>query len=696
MISIPPCVQPAQRGGAGRQVAGPVAAFLATLVGGIVLGHSVAGTGTAVGRIAQATATPAPAVGPFPAMPNPVHLPILNFEDDYEACQSQIAVQNIGDEAGKAILIVWGDSTVCAPTCAGPLAVSCSALVRPGAAWSFEPGAIPVGAKSAVVYSFNARSLRDIGEGRTGDDLVADVICGALRSALPGECDHYTSLRNAYNTGDVFAGIPLSRAYGPAITAEVRRTCRGDVNKVVTAASSYTGVAGSNFGGFDRVFHVSSYHATFVYGDRTGTHTVLYVQNGGDRCASVALWLQSQDECRRSSLCRTLMLAQGVSATVDVADCAGPDWSGNVWINSTEPLAIAVDVIGHDGLMTYTAVPADLRYAFDQPPLFTEGSPVAYAPLVLNPAEGWDTRIHVQNLSSEVTAWVRVSFLDGKGARVGSVQSGRLCPRGDGTFALTAVTGSTTWHAGTARVESWQGTDAQGMPGPPPNISAVAEITHRPGPSGQPSPDRVAYNLLSEKQTFDWPSGHDGPGIESGAAVLAIPNLSNAADQSGARTEIAVANVVPQPGATNVAVLLFDQNGVVGVQCRQLQQLEVAYLHLGEWRHVSPDFIGSAIISATTWRHPVYDLRGQVVRSLVGLAAAVVQFDAPSGDGSADLAGDESSATTGVAVRDVGRHFAATLTAAAGGAPCPPLPSAIPTATPDPVRPIYLPRVVTR
>jgi riboflavin kinase/FMN adenylyltransferase len=77
----------------------------------------------------------------------------------------------------------------------------------------------------------------------------------------------------------------------------------------------------------------------------------------------------------------------------------------------------------------------------------------------------------------------------------------------------------------------------------------------------------VGYNLLAEGEAFDWDAGRGSGGTTSGSGVIAIPALSKADNTSGTTSEIAIANLVPQPGFTDFAVLLFDQNGLVDYVC---------------------------------------------------------------------------------------------------------------------------------
>jgi len=117
--------------------------------------------------------------------------------------------------------------------------------------------------------------------------------------------------------------------------------------------------------------------------------------------------------------------------------------------------------------------------------------------------------------------------------------------------------------------------------------------------------EAIAYNLLSEPQAFDWPTGSGGGGTESGIGVLAVPGLVRNASESGVASELAVANLVAAPGWTDVAVWIYDRNGLVDVACRRLAASEVEYIDLRQSPQLTTGFLGSAIVSALAWEHPV-------------------------------------------------------------------------------------------
>ncbi len=105
-----------------------------------------------VPALASPERSPAPQAGPAAVDPNrwlgiDVQLPALDMAVDRTDCQTWIDIQNAGDDAAKALLLVWGDSGSCTSPAAGPIDVECTGLIRPGASWRVPPGQIPAGSR---------------------------------------------------------------------------------------------------------------------------------------------------------------------------------------------------------------------------------------------------------------------------------------------------------------------------------------------------------------------------------------------------------------------------------------------------------------------------------------------------------------------------------------------------------------------
>lgn len=71
----------------------------------------------------------------------------------------------------------------------------------------------------------------------------------------------------------------------------------------------------------------------------------------------------------------------------------------------------------------------------------------------------------------------------------------------------------------------------------------------------------MAYNARSESVLYDWQPGAGCGGAASGSAVFAVPLLMKA--YRGISTELAIANLVQEPGLTDIAIFAYDQNGLI-------------------------------------------------------------------------------------------------------------------------------------
>ncbi|MFQ5459383.1 MAG: hypothetical protein ACE5EL_01175, partial [Anaerolineae bacterium] len=496
-----------------------------------------------------------------PELDGQVHLPILNFEGQNDVCRSWIEVQNMGSEYSKAALVTWGEPGFCPPQCAGPLKVECSGLLKPGSTWNFLGAQVPSGSKSAILFSFTARQLSDIGVDLGFDDIVADVLCETLFFSVVGDCDDYRRFKKAYNEGLEFAGIPLDRAVGSPLAVEVLRNCPGDQTPGAEVSSKYGGIAGSLLGDYDPVFGGYAYYVPLIYAQSAGFDTVMYIQNGGLECSSVEIWFKAQDDCLRARICEIFTLAPGESFQFDANDCVGPDFQGNAWLRSSQPLGIAVDIFGRDVLMTYTGVPTELNFTFNPgDALFTVGNQIAYGPLIYSEYQGWDAGIQVQNMSSVVAAKVKVYFLDRSGDVITTLVDW-ICPRGSQTYFLPVIADLPGAWVGSVRVESQEWFSPGDPLVAPPNITGIATLIKYTDAARSDTAEAIAYNLLPEQLAYDWQIGYAGGGTDSGIGLIAIPSLVKDLDGTGVTTEVAIANLVPKPGFTDFAIYVYDQNG---------------------------------------------------------------------------------------------------------------------------------------
>ena len=292
-------------------------------------------------------------------------LPIQNFLGNDPVCKTWVEVQNIGDRPAKAIFIAWGPPGFCPPQCAGPLKVECSGLLAPGSAWNFLGAQVPGGAKSGVVVSANVNSI--------GDDIFADALCESLYFGAVGNCDAYRRFLLAYTNDRRWQGFDFGPYPRQPIAVEVLRDCPGDLRPNVRVTSSYAGIAGEYLGRWDPVYGGFAFYAPSLFAARGGFTSFLYIQNAGVECTSVEIWFKAQDDCLRARICDILTLAPGETYQLDAGSCMPPDWLGGAWIRATQPMAVAVDHICNDGLMTYTGLASELRFTFEGAAVFTTG-----------------------------------------------------------------------------------------------------------------------------------------------------------------------------------------------------------------------------------------------------------------------------------------------------------------------------------
>ena len=572
--------------------------------------------------------SPTPVYGKSPDRPNVgalTALPILRFIGNDAVCEPWVEVQNIGDRPAKAIMLVWGAPSLCAPQCAGPLKVECSGLLTPGSAWHFVGGQVPFGAKSAVVISANTHMIDLHGPGGpTGGDIFADALCETLFRSVVGDCGEYRRFLKAYTERGRWQGFDFGLTPCQPLAVEVLRKCPGDIRPDVEVTSSYAGIAAEFLGHYDPVYGGFAYFTPALYAVNAGFNSFMYIQNLGLECTSVEIWFRAIDDCLRARICDITTLAPGETHQFDVSSCMPMGWTGSAWIRSSEPLAIAVDTVGNDVLMTYTGVPSELNYVHQGEPLFTTGSGVAFGPLIYSEYQGWDTAIAVQNLSRVTAAKVKVYFLDRSGGVISTVADW-VCPSGSQIFYLPVIASLPGHWVGSVRVESQEWLTPGGPSVSAPNIHAVAQLIKYSDVMRTEASEAIAYNLFPEHLAYRWALGSGRGGTDSGVGRIGIPSFIKDRKGTGVTSEISIANVVSKPGFTNFALFIYDQNGLIDYLCETLSNQQVEYIDLNNWGFIHSGFKGSAIISATFWEHDVFDARGGFTRNVVGLAAVKVE-----------------------------------------------------------------------
>jgi hypothetical protein len=579
-----------------------------------------------------------PAAGPFAPLADPVHLPMLAGPAGGR-CSVSITAQNLSAEPTKAALLVWGTETACPGAggpCAAPIRLLCSGLISPGSAWVFGRSDLGPGAVSGIVYSFSLRQLSALGSDITPDQPAADYLCGVLRAAVVDDCENYRRFKVAYDTGASFGRVRLALAYGGALAVDVARECPGEEIGAPGRFSHYEGVAGKALGGRDGAFDWSSYYAAALEEDPANDrHGSLYLQNGGELCAKVEVWMIEPDGgCGRIRLCRTVLLAPGSAMAVGTAGCLKPGTRASAWLRSSQPLAAAVEISEPAAALSHVAVPAELQPPTGQPPIFTAGSTLVHGPLPPDSAAAAETRVYVQNLSGVTMGHVQVRSFTADGLAGGWAEEAWLCPRGSRMFTVPA------WREPdnpptAVRVASLPWQDVDGATVPAANVTAVITQRRANGldqvgtPGARTRESWLSYNLAAEPRAGDWRIGRG----EAGTRLVAVPSFVRNAEVS---TRLVVANTVPQPGVTHAALLTFDVNGPVGVHCLSLSAGSTVVADADDLGLPGPAFRGSAVISAAAWRHPVFDSRGRQSANLVGLAVLALSRAQPGAEGAGD------------------------------------------------------------
>ncbi len=599
-----------------------LAAFALSWTLGAALGVALAG------RPAPVAAQPAsPAITPAPSLPGgtQIMLPALGPLTGDPACRTSIHIQLAGNEDAKVVLLTWGapgacpaDGTPGSPGPPGPLRVECSGLLVPGGGWVFADPPILAGARSGAIFSFNTKDLMEIfvDFDIAICDVVADLMCEELFFGVRNDADEYQLFKRQFDAGGLFRDIPLDRAVGGPIVAWVDRTCPGPGGADGGARAVYAGVSGTAFGGPDPADGQFSYGLPKVVADPTADRSSqVHVQNAGSACANVELRFHPASaaphpDCGAAAIpCAPLSIAPGESVTVDLRQACGVGdtgpVSGSLWLESTGPLAMVVDTPAGapDGgrAATSSSNPPDAALA---------------APLLIDSAGAWRARLHLRNHDWQVAARVLATVWDDRGEPI-LAEEFALCPGAGGSWDIDLPAGLPSPFVGSLSVFS------QPVAMPDGNIVPLltADIALIRAGDGDHADQAAAYALAQAG------GGVPGQGAQAGGtdvgAVL-LPALAKAATSGGPSSALVVANTAGAAGTTDFAVLLFDKNGFVDHACRALGPREARRIDLAAWPRLPAGFVGSGLVSATTWNHAVAG-EGGAIRNAVGLAAVVIE-----------------------------------------------------------------------
>ncbi len=553
--------------------------------------------------------TPPPGmVGPV-AAPGPwAFVPALGAADGGQApVSSLVEAQNVGSrEVQLAILYFDSGPTTC-QTAPPPSRLECTGLIKPGAGWTFVS---PPSALSAVVFSFDPTATS----------------CQALQAfqsaPWPQGWPDVSPTPGAFP----FNWNPFN---GGPIAVTVRRQAAAEVLAGGPPRAAYRAVGLPDQSPYDPLFGGFAYSVPIAFQGADGATTTLWLQNSGTECGSFEVWLKSEDDCTQPRVFAGGLLPPGYTTRFSLKDRVPAGFVGAAWVRAGQPMSIAVDHAAPTTLMTDSAAPAVTSSSLFNGQWAGGGTfgMTLYAPL-LRVDDGWQTRLHIHNPSSMVSAKIKLSLLDERGQIVTS-EVMWVCPRGSVTYTVPSP------QIKSARVES-QEWDSPGDPFvyvlP---ITGIAEMVQTSGTEAAARVQAMSYDLLPAAL----------------ASAVAIPLVDTTGPSAGLARELTIQNTVPLPGETAVKVMVADQNGVVEVTCFTLAERQVARLPGSFFASLPAGFRGQLLVVATASTH-VPTGGGQPV---VGLGAVYAEWAA----GTDPPAGDWAFAMTGIPLPSVPTGLAA-------------------------------------
>ena len=533
--------------------------------------------------------------------PRRIQLPAIDNEDGWE---TQIQVQNGGDEDTGVIVFFWGEySGECPYSDPGPIESACKRIVE-NAVWPLKPNNIPSEAKSAIVYSVDASLF---------EEACAEAVYVLLE---PSPLDPRPKSLKWQQWEDEFMGT------GEPIAVIVQRQGPNDYGTLVSSA--YPGISENQEGGGPKY----QYFAPYAMRQYHNLDTEMIIQSSGRGCASITLNYQKQgDEIFSHS--EDIVLAPGESIRMRVSEVLGPEWLGSVYIESDEPLGIIIDQTSFlpsddmGTLLTYEARPYKLST-----------DTVFYGDLVWRELSGWEASIQVQNLTQHSQpTWVTVEFFDQSGNSFYYV--GDWVPRGGSkTFYLPAISdlgiNYPAGYVGAVEIESHAQVDYPGNTRDGQPIFAVIDLKKiklydesLPGWRHTIAGERQggAYNALAE-------------GEKEATSAIMLPFLAKGSNDQSVTSLIAVRNnsncndIELQLKVTNKTGSVVSYTTNFWLPTKHIRLIDLA--NVGS---VTPGFIGAGKIEVTDVKQWCdVDQDGQRDQTPTLLSVVVVNRGAGPGD----------------------------------------------------------------
>jgi uncharacterized repeat protein (TIGR01451 family) len=491
-----------------------------------------------------------------------IQVPVIDNDDGWE---TQIQVQNGGDETTGAIVFFWGEySGKCPYSDPGPVASDCMRVAENGI-WAIEAKDILSEAKSAIVYAVDNDLYRDAC--RDAADAVGDS------AAWQDWEDEYDG------TGEPIAVI-------------VQRTGPNDHGTVVSSA--YPGLSENVEGGGPPY----QYFAPYAMRQYHNLDTEMIIQNSGQDCTEVWLDYQKQGDCVFSYSEKIGKLTPGESIRKRMPDWLGVEWLGSIYVRANEPLGIVMDQTSFlpsddmGTLLTYEARPYKLTT-----------DTVFYADLLFRELSGWEASIQVQNLTQHSQpTFVTVEFFDASGDSILYVGDW-VCRAGGTTFYLPAITdlgiNYPAGYAGAAVIQSHAQVDYPGGRHDGQPIFAVVDIKKskvydetKPGwRHTMPGETQGgAYNALAE-------------GEKTATSGIMLPSLAKARGDQGVTSLIAVRN---NANCNDIRLELEVRDGtgevVTYLTNFWLSPGHIKLIDLANVGTVNPGFIGAGTVEVTDVR----------------------------------------------------------------------------------------------
>lgn len=452
-----------------------------------------------------------------------------------------------------------------------------------------------------------------LGQVAPGQSAVTD-----LASVPPGR---YAGYVVAYSDCPAASGQPTN-ALLAAVVARQKTVGAGPR----FAASAYTGVA-PDPAAYNPAIERYAYFAPQVRAGLSDSQTTLSIQNTGDSCASVrvrftAETFQDSSDCPATAATTDITVPPGGAVQLTPGQANLPVFFGSASLESTQPLAVAIDVTaaGERLMFTYTALPYTATPHYTLPALVNSAASVT----------PWQTSLKVQNSSAVNQTLVSERIFNRDGSPASSSLSQQICPASSRTIQVGDVSAA-------------------------PDFVGAADVTGGP-----------ALAVLSNTGLEQY-EGYPAIDVADAAARLGLPRLRREGvdEVVTLRSQVFVRNLDANR-SVDVALALYGEDGkLVDTEVDTAPANGVAVFDLGSLRYLGLAWRGSGVVSA-------------VGAPNAALAAVVLETSTQTG-------ADRSRAYVGVGLPGAAPTPTATATATGAPTGTPTLPAtATPTATPEP------------